>query len=139
MTTAVARRAGSGPRVTNPVTSSPAQPWPTSPRPRVLNLPRQRDQKGSTVTNRPFIRQRVDDALNEIIAGRESALRALTGRDKLARVADLLAWEAELWGELHEVTTSITQARAAIRARQHAQSEAARLRSRAAASPAMAA
>ncbi len=89
--------------------------------------------------NRPFIRKRVDDALNEIIADRDTALRVLTGRDKLARLADLFAREAELWGELHEVTASTTQARAAIRARQYAQSEAARLRSRAAAVPATAA
>ena len=89
--------------------------------------------------NRPSIQQRVDDALNEIITDRDTALRVLIGRDKLARLADLFAREAELWGQLHEVTTSTTQARAAIRARQYAQSEAARLRSRIAASPATAA
>jgi pyocin large subunit-like protein len=79
--------------------------------------------------NRPFIQKRIDAALNQIIAERDTVLRLPAGDDRSARLAALFDREADLWGELHEATTSPTQARAAIRARQYATSEATRLRS----------
>jgi len=88
---------------------------------------------------RPPVQQRIDAELNEIISERDTALRLPAGDEKFARLAALLAREADLWGDLHEITTSTTQARAAIRARQYALSEAARWRSRVGAPPASAA
>lgn len=83
----------------------------------------------------PFIQKRVDDALNEIIAERDTVLRLPRGAAKSARLADLFEREADLWSELYDGTTSTTQARAAIRARQYARMEAARLRSQVSAQP----
>lgn len=89
--------------------------------------------------SRPFIQKRIDAELNQIIAERDAVLRFPAGDDRFARLAALFTREAELWGELHEATASTTQARAAIRARQYAQSEAARLWTRVTAQPAKAA
>jgi hypothetical protein len=79
---------------------------------------------------RPPVQQRIDAELNDIIAERDTALRLPACDEKLTRLAALFTREADLWGELHETTTSTTQARAAIRARQYAMSEAARWRPR---------
>lgn len=80
--------------------------------------------------NAPAIHKRFNSALDAIIAKRDSALRLPAGRGQRTRLAELFDQEAALWGELHEATSSSVQARAAIRARQYAQSEATRLRSR---------
>ncbi len=84
---------------------------------------------------RPPVQQRIDTELNDIIADRDIALRLPAHDEKYTRLAALFTREADLWGELHEATTSTTQARAAIRARHYAMAEALRCRSRIHAQP----
>lgn len=76
--------------------------------------------------------QSLDAQLNEIIAERDVALRYPPRDDLSTRLADLFTREAAVWGQLYEATASITAAKAAIRARQYATSEAARWRALAA-------
>jgi hypothetical protein len=74
------------------------------------------------------IHKRVDAALNALIAERDLLLQLPDSLDRRARLAGLFEQEAVVWADLYEATSSPTHARAAIRARQYAQTEAARLR-----------
>jgi hypothetical protein len=85
-------------------------------------------RKATTTMTTAYIQKRIDSALNEIIAERDSLLQLPRSLDRRARLATLFDQEAAIWGDLYEATSSPTHARAAIRARQYAQSEAARLR-----------
>ena len=79
--------------------------------------------------------QNLDAQLTDIIAERDKALRYPASDERCTRLADLFTREATVWGQFYEATASITAAKAAIRARQYAISEAARWRARTTARP----
>lgn len=81
-----------------------------------------------TTLTQPAIAKRIDAEVDRLIAERDALLRLPDGPAKNAHLADLFDHEASLWGELYDATSSATLARAAIRARHYARSEAARLR-----------